>query len=156
MVGLDIEVKNEYDSYLKKIFQSLNLKMYDWEIFMDETICCENGKLTNGLFKPHLHNKNFLNGNDFDKLISKNSYYMIFVDIHAYPRNAKRTNIRKYQDFVESECQIILMCVDVSFIEIYCKDKEILNVIYENCKEHKFDSVKFVSMEQAKNRGVRA
>ena len=149
MVGLDVEVKNGYNSYLEKIFKGIEISTYDWEIMTDDILYKENGEIKQGLFKSNL-----LDGIKFNKMIQRESYYMIFVDIRVYPRNAKRTYIQKYQDFIESECQIVFGCVDSSFITIYCKNRKILETIYNNCIEFKFDSVNYISAEQAKGRSL--
>ena len=149
MVGLDINVKNQYSNYLEKIFQSINLSIYDWEVITDDILVRENGKIKEGLFNSH-----FLNGNNLNEAISKESYYMIFVDLKAYPLNTKRKNIQTYKDFVESECRLIFLCTDSTFIEVYCKDSKTLAKIYDNCINYSFESVMYVSVEQAKTRSM--
>ena len=148
MVGLDIRVKNEYNSYLKKLFESIDLSIYDWYIYWDELHFIENGKTITGF------ESSFLDGNSFVDAISKECYYMVFADFKAYLPGSIRTPTKTYEDFTNSECQIIFSCVDCTFIMIYCKNIDILKKIYANCLSMNVDSVKYTSAEDVKGRTI--
>jgi hypothetical protein len=136
MIGLDIMVKNSTDNYLYKIFSGIDLTKYIWEISSDEILYSENGVDYQKLF-----DKSLISGDEFIKCISKESYYMIFSDIKAYPVGSKLTNITTYEDYLKSDCEIILLCADVKFIDFYSKSNEILKKVYKNCINNKFEQV---------------
>ena len=147
MVGLDFKIKNEYGDYLCKILHSVNVFKYNWEIFSDDIIC--DGKDGSGLFNAYV-----IEGNDFFSKISKNKYYLIFADLKALPTNGTRKNITSFSDFWESDYEIVLLCSDSEFIEFYCKDEDIIEVVIKNCKKNNFDSLKILSIEDARNRSM--
>lgn len=118
MIGLDIKVKNAHSNYLNKILYDINLFNYDWDIITDDFIYYENGELTEYFFGADV-----LNSEEFIKCISRDIYYMIFADIKAYPLGNERIEINTFEDFLRSNCVMVIMCVDVSFIEFYCKKK---------------------------------
>jgi len=148
-IGIRVVIKNEYNNYLEKIFAPINLLQYKWEILTDDIFYEEDGKEDQELFKSYLH---LLEGCSFKKAISRKSYYLIFVDIRAYPCNANIANIQTFEDFMRSECQILFMCWDSSYVNIYCKDKKMLEALYCNCNKFSCESVSYISMEQAKGR----
>ena len=147
VIGLKIKIKNEYRNYLEKIFSPVHLLQYKWEILTDDILYRENGQLEQGLFEI-----GFLDGDSFKKAISRENHYLIFVDIRAYPCNANIANIQTFEDFMKSECQILFMCWDSSYVNIYCKDKKILEALYSNCNKFSCEPVSYISMEQAKGR----
>jgi len=147
LIGIQTEIKNDYGNYLKKIFASVDVLQYEWDIITDDILYKENENTEQGLFKSSV-----LDGQCFNKAISKPSYYLIFADFKAYPSGVNRTKIQTFEDFMQSECEIVFMCCDSSFIEIYCKDEKILRTIYGNCKNFDCESVNYISIEQAKGR----
>ena len=84
MICLDIKVKNKYSNYLYRIFSEINVFDYIWEINADDFLYNENGETNEKLFYA-----NELDGEKFSRCISKESYYMIFTDIKAYPLDKK-------------------------------------------------------------------
>lgn len=146
-IGLNIKIKNEYGNYLAKIFASIDLSIYMWKIITDDILREENGELKQGLFETDLPN-----GNSFKNAISRESYYLIFADFKAYFCDVEYEPIQTFEDFMESNCQIVFMCWDSSFVEIYCKDKKILEKIYYNCKGFDCESISDISAEQARGK----
>lgn len=147
MIALDIQVKNEWNSYLLKIFKEIDLLNYDFEIISDDILYKENGDIKQGLF-----GSDWLTGQEFFNYISKEQYYLIFTDIKAYPSNKEHTEINTFEDFLKSNCIIVFLCVDSSFIEVYCKDRYLLETIYNNCVGDDFEKVEFRSISDVSGR----
>lgn len=151
MVGLDIRVKNQYDKYLYKILNGIKFSSYTWQINYEDFLCLENGAIRETFFGA-----NIMNGDDFFKCISRDSYYMIFADIKAYPINKELTEIKTFKDFVESDCEFILLCTDTSYIEFYCKDKSLLDKVYNNCIGEEFEKVEYRHQKDVCERSLSA
>jgi hypothetical protein len=147
LIGLDIKVKNVYSDYLNKILKGINLFNYVWEINADDFLYSENGELKEDFFGADV-----LNAEEFIKCISRDSYYMIFADIKAYPLDSERIKIKTFKDFLRSSCVMVILCTDTSFIEFYCKEKEILDKIYNNCINNGFDKVEYKSVDDVSER----
>lgn len=92
-----------------------------------------------------------MNGKEFSKCISYSDYYLIFADIHAYPLKGKVKTIETYQDFLVSDCDLVFLCADSEFVEVYCKNKKTLQRIVENCEKYKFKTTE-ISLESAYTR----
>ena len=149
MIGLDIRVKNEYSNYLYKIFNEIDFLNYVWKINTDDFLYLEDGNKKEDFFKS-----NVLSGGEFFKSISRDSYYMIFTDIKAYHIGNDCSEIKTFKDFLESNCELALLCTDSTFIEFYCKDKDILEKVYNNCMNNNFEHVKYVTIEEALERNL--
>lgn len=153
MIGLDIKVKNGYNNYLYKIFNGIDLSNYLWEINTDEIYYDEDGQK-----KEQLFGTDIIGGKEFVKYISKNSYYIIFADIKAYPFNNENSlgnehvKINTLDDFLNSNCQIVLLCTDCTFIEFYCKDRDILDKVYNNCIGDDFEKTEYKSVAEVSKR----
>jgi len=177
LIGVAFEVENKYSNYLKRIFASIDMSAYYWEIVSDQILYEENGKTEQGLFnacineevekssqfepnidkhtKESVYNKGvFIDGKSFANAIERDSYYFIFSDLKAYSNKKKWGNIETYEDFIDSYCEMIFLCVDSMFIEIYCKDERILQIIYDNCKKNNFNSIKYLVDSEAKQKSL--
>jgi hypothetical protein len=60
------------------------------------------------------------------------SQYIIFADLKAFPAGANVLEIDTYEDFVVSDCELILLIVDSTHTSIYCKDPKILSELWDN------------------------
>lgn len=147
MIGLDIKVKNGYSNYLNEILNNIDLFNYVWEINTDDFLYFENGELKENFFGADV-----LNEQEFINCISRDSYYMIFADIKAFPLGSDRIEIKTFKDFFRSSCVMVILCTDSIFIEFYCKKKEILDKVYNNCLSNGFEEVKYKSFDDVSER----
>ncbi|WP_158408364.1 DUF2691 family protein [Desulfosporosinus fructosivorans] len=107
----------------------------------------------NGDIKQNLFGVNVLSGKKFFKCISRDSYYMIFADIKAYPIGNERAEIKTFEDFLESSCEMVFMCTDSIFIEFYSKDRKVLDKVYNNCIGNDFEKVVYKTAADVSGRG---
>ncbi|NLP13487.1 MAG: DUF2691 family protein [Clostridium sp.] len=145
--SLDIRVKNEYSNYLNKILNGINLLNYMWYINTDDFIYPENSSPEENFFGASI-----LSGEEFFRCISRDNYYMIFADIKAYPVGGESTEIETFEDFLKSNCELVFLCTDSIFIEFYCKDRDILDKVYNNCIGDEFEAVQYKSIADATGR----
>ena len=148
MIGIDIKIPNQYGNYLYAIFKGIDLLNFEWEINTDDSIFIENDEIKEGIF----NNANVLNGQEFLKCISRNSYFVIFTDIKAYPLGSNRLEINTFEDFLASNCRIILLCNDSMFIEFYSKNQGVLEKVYNNCIANAFNKVEYKYSEDVLGR----
>ena len=142
MIGLDINLKNASDRFIYKIFDGIDLSKYTWEIYSDFIMYTKDGVDYERLFGCDV-----LDGENFLKCISEDSYYMIFADIKAYPVGSNRVDIETYNDYINSECEIVFLCSDSTFVEFYSKDMQILEKVHKNCVRYKFEKAEFFTEE---------
>ena len=90
-----------------------------------------------------------VSGEEFAHRIASSKYYLVECDIKAYPPGAEstRTYIKTYDEFIDSDCQIILHYYDTLFIRLFCKDEKVAEAVLDNCKEFGFDNVEVLTPE---------
>jgi len=117
MIGLEFEW-NEEIRKLEKLFESFMISNYEWQIIEDE-IVSNNCNLI--LDKKY-------SGDDFKK-IWENLDLIIFLNVQVYLKESMVKPIKTYSEYKDSDCQLMLLISDIRTIEVYSKDKKILNSI---------------------------
>lgn len=140
MIGIRFKIPNEYNCFLKQILENINTQNSVWNIKTDDIIKSDG---------TYLFAKESYKDKEFKSIIGNNNYYLIFVDIECYP-NYNFTNIYNYQDFINSDCYLLIIIVDNIFVDIYAKSKEIINKLKENAIKHNFNDIKIISDLQDK------
>ena len=79
------------------------------------------------------------------KIISENNYYPVFATVQLYLENGKIVEIENYSQFTNSDCQLILMITDNEFVEVYAKEKIVLETIHQNVLNHSFTDIKLIN-----------
>jgi len=140
--GISFEIPNEHGKWLSDILKPFNCKNYNWLVGAGEEYKWQDNDL-----KPLFpHDVNILKGEDLLQFLdSEEPQYIIFADLKAYPIGTNVLKIDKYEDFIYSDCELILLIVDSSYTSIYCKDVETLNQIYTNAKMVNVDSLAYIT-----------
>ena len=125
MRGIEFECSNGYGTILKDLLEPLTFENYDFYIFEDEII-----KDDENWILPKV-----ISGRAFRKLISESSYLVIFVHLQVYKKGAKYKPIKDYQDFINSNCDIVFLLSDNSFVEIYAKEVQIIQTLADNAEK---------------------
>ena len=136
MIGLYIETKNKQNKYLEIILKNVIFENYIWSIGYDEVICSSGASDCLPLF-----NGTVLNGNDFKNCTSDKDYYLLFEEIKAFPQKKTIVEISTFEDYLSSDCELIILCYDTVNIEVYSKNTDILNTIKINCSNNDFENV---------------
>ena len=78
----------------------------------------------------------------YEALVSK-EVYTIFLNLRGYSEAPKVTCFSTYNEFLTSDCQIAIICYDVTFYEVYAKDKMIIQKIVKNAEKHALSVERF-------------
>lgn len=54
--------------------------------------------------------------------------------LHLYPESAFPEQIETYHDFLQSECEIIILMCDCYFVEVYCKSNLWLQLLLKKAR----------------------
>ena len=140
MIGLSFEISEEcanWERVLYEILNGMNVSKYEWEVLFDQILCYNNkNELQGSMFE-----KNRLTGEEFKQSIERERYYMIFVEIKAYPIGSQHDEARTVKAFQEGNCQFAIVCADTYEAEIYSKDEKDLEIIYNNCINNHFPRI---------------
>lgn len=139
--GIQLEIPNEYGSWLGTILQPFDIAAYHWYIGGEEAYFLENGSLGNPLFPREVYG---MDGMHLKGMLEDHVYYVIFANLKAYPKEKDVIDVRTYEEFLHSDCQLALLVVDCVYVAIYCRDMEILDSLYHNAAK-RFDDVRFIT-----------
>lgn len=139
MKEIKFKIKNEYNKFLYKILNGIDSKEFVWVIFEDEVY----NKVGSDLFQDEIYSDD-----SFKKIIKDQDYYTVFLKLQMYSIGSKIEKINNYNDFLNSNCQLILFIVDNVFVDIYVKDNNIVEIIKRNLSLNSFENVDIISNEK--------
>ena len=131
MRGIRFTAPDKYDKFLYYIFESVPFDQYTWYVDQTEIIYYDKAiqKASEDFFDSRI-----MSGHDFKLAISKEDYYVYLANIQAYSVYSPYCVILTYEDFLKSDCELILICADTVDYNIYCKNQELLTQMYIACK----------------------
>ena len=138
--GISFEIPNEYGSLLGDMLKPIDITAFSWRIGDGESYIVVDDKLDRELF---LGNEIILEGTELKSLLVNNRHYIIFADLQAYPKG-EYSDIKTYEDFIKSKCELVLLVVDSSYVTIYCKSEEAIELLYNNAKVCGFKAVAYI------------
>lgn len=149
MRGISFKVFDRDDHILFTILKGIDVRERWWSISQDEIY----SKKDESIFQS----KN-IDGETFLKIISEEKYLMIFANIKAYTNPVYDSYIENYDEFLKSECQIVIICSDVFFYSIYAKDSSIIEIIAKNVKDNEdnFYAIEYITDENDGRKGFSA
>lgn len=130
-----IYLKNEYDIILNKIFHDIDCSNFRWKIEDEEVL---------GEHVEFFFDKTDYSNNEFQNMIQK-EHYPIFLNLQMYYKNSDVNDIKNYEQFLTSSCQLILFIVDNIFVEIYAKNQTILEKISKNAVDFDFSNIEYIN-----------
>ncbi len=95
----------------------------------EESYLVARGGLDEALFPEE---PSIVEGSDLKRLFKDNIYYVIFADLKAYPKGEEVVDIETYEEFKESKCELVLLVADCTYVTVYAKDQEAIELMYEN------------------------
>lgn len=139
--GVRFQIPNKYGKFIADILEPINSCNFSWSAnFHTEIWKSVNGKLGEDLFPDSI-----MNGAEFFDLIHNNTYYLIFVNIQAYPESSTLfSRIHTYEDFIASECKIIILVADSSYVDVYCKELSMIKMLHENAISKGYEHIEYI------------
>lgn len=132
--GVGFKIKQTMEKPLFCIFTNVNIEAFSWFCVPDqEEVWNESGNA------PFFKNTDYT-GKEFSSMI-RHKCNIVFLKLQAYYSKVKYYNIHSYEDFIKSDCQILMLIYDCEFVEIYSKNEDITQTIYSNAINKKFDDV---------------
>ena len=128
-----------YDFHLTKLFDGINLTDFLWYITNSEVYWQED--VNEDLLAPGVYD-----GCTLLSILKKSPCHMIHARIFAVPIGANLlvNKIDDYVDFLESNCEIGILCADC-IAEVYVKSQNLLGYIIENGQKHYKSSMLFIT-----------
>ena len=127
-----------YGTILYDILKRVNIDQYFWAV--DCLFLIDNepdDSLVEGIYLP----------NEFKDAIAK-EHIPLFIRIRAYPLKwygQEIEEVEDYQCFMKSRCEIVLLCSDGGYYEIYAKNPDVLQSIRESCQRIKHNQLEYIT-----------
>ncbi|MCY8202800.1 DUF2691 family protein [Bacillus sp. N12A5] len=67
--------------------------------------------------------------------------------MQAFPFSKTVNQIKTYAEIVDSDCELVLLLADSSYVSIYCKDENVIERIYFNALQNHIVEVQVVTMK---------
>lgn len=141
MRGVSFEIPNTYGKYLFEILDGSQIREFIWRVIDVESYRIENKTLGEPLFPATC----IVDGEKLYREISKDDQYLIFVDLKAFPNEADVKEITTYQEFVDSECQFVLLVVDSSYVTIYAKDQMTIKQLHAKAVTAGYKNIVYIT-----------
>lgn len=68
-------------------------------------------------------------------------YLVIELNLQIFKINKNDCDINDYNDFLHSDCELIMLISDCNFIEMYFKNNELKEIIMRNVKKLELDYI---------------
>ncbi|KIL35620.1 prophage protein [Cohnella kolymensis] len=140
--GITFEIPNRYGKFLGDILKPIEIDEYNWRIGGEESYLIVDGNLGEPMFQEPI---DCLEGKILRSIFTENEYYLIFQDLKAFPKGKTTIEVNTYEDYLLSDCQLVLLVVDSSYITIYCKDKSKVDALYINAKDQRYKNLEYIT-----------
>ncbi len=136
--GVCFEVPNKRFPVIYIILKNIDIKKYFWILIEDDVY----DEIFNGLLKNDRYQ-----GVEFEKIIKNENCYAVFLNLQAYLNENDFIEIKNYDDYLKSKCELVLFIDDNIYVDIYAKDKDVIEIIKKNAENNKFKNIKYITDE---------
>ena len=141
--GITFEIPNTYGNYLSDILEPLSALELFWSIEEQEIYTVQGDRLSDTLLLP---NNTTIENKPFWERLEGNEYYIIFSDLKAYS-TPNIDVVSTYADFLQSNCQLVLLIADCTVVTIYCKIPQLLEALYNQAVVKGFKNIEYITNE---------
>ncbi|WP_342436044.1 DUF2691 family protein [Paenibacillus sp. FSL L8-0436] len=139
--GITFEIPNEYGKWLYHILRPLDCTKYNWLIGPGEEYKSVDHELVS-LFPP---GQDRVDGEVLMGFIdTEEAQYIIHLDLKAYS-SVVASQLKTYEDYLASDCELVLLIVDCIYTTIYCKDSETLDKLAANAEALHVRSLNYIT-----------
>ncbi len=136
--GLRFKLLNKFDFFINKILDGINKDTYVWRISEDQVF------LEKGDF---LYDSYIYSGQKFNEIISKSPYYTAALNLQVFPCGTNFQQINNYCDFLNSNCELVVLMCDTIYVDIYSKSMNIIEIIRLNAQNNNFQEIEYITDE---------
>ena len=136
--GISFEIPQEKADTLWKMLKYIGVEQYTWYVPIDQH------EVWGGDFESDFFDRELYNGSDFQNLIQTN-HYIIFLKLQAYFIPGTVESLHTYNDFIHSNCQLILLINDCQYVEIYAKAQNVIDSLLRTAKANGYKAVDYIT-----------
>ena len=138
MLGISFEIENSYDNYLYKILDDIT-SSFD-NIMVGGEVFDKNG---NSLFKKNIYTKD-----EFESIIKKGDYYIVFLSLAIYDKTSNMSYISDLSCYKKCKPKLYLSVCDSIFVSLYSFNDNIVRKAKSNAIKNHFDKIEDATYEK--------
>lgn len=127
--GIEFEADNT-ESVLRNLDAIMDASQYVW--YIDDT------DLNYFYFRSGIYS-----GKEFKDALDTIST-LSFARIRRYPLGAQIDCVDEYEDFIKSDCDLLILFFDGGYYEVFGKEEEILLRIMDICQKYGYENTRYV------------
>ena len=136
--GISFEITQKATYTLWDIFGTVDTEPFYWYVVQEQT------ETWNKPFGEDFFNKEIYPGDEFSKAIQE-KHFIVFLKLQAYSCVQNFQNISTYEDFKQSDCQILVLVYDCSFAEVYAKNKVVLQAVHQRATQMRYKNLTYIT-----------
>ena len=138
MLGISFEIENKYDNYLCEILDGIT-SSFD-NIMVNGEVFDKNG---NSLFKKNIYTKD-----EFESIIKKEDYYIVFLSLAIYDKTSNMSYISNLSCYKKYKPKLYLQVCDSTFVSLYSFNDNIVCKAKGNAIKNNFDKIEDATYEK--------
>ncbi|WP_340009077.1 DUF2691 family protein [Paenibacillus sp. FSL K6-0276] len=142
--GITFKIPNEHGKILGDLLKPFNTETFHWYIGGEESYFIQNDTLGEALFHKEIYG---MDGRVLKELLESYEYYIIFANFKAFPKEKDVIDVQTYEEFLNSDCQLVLLVVDCEYATVYGKDQVKLEALYHNAIRNGYVDVQYITNE---------
>ena len=129
-----LHLEGEYGFILDELLKKIDIHSMIWEIGFTE------------VFPTERFSADWMDVEAFGKLIKAEPDYLLRMgEFKAFPNKQDIVSINTYQDFIRSNCQIVILIDYSRYMDIYAKNLAVIEQIRENSKNVGTEEVHYIT-----------
>lgn len=128
-------------NFLYQILKCLDIEKYVWYNIEEQSEVLTN---TQDPHENDLFNSCYYDSKKFLECI-KSEHFVIFLKMQAYFEGGKFYNIHSYDEFIKSDCRMVLLVHDCNYVEFYSKDCDDIKAVYNNALNNNYSDVNIIT-----------
>lgn len=138
--GISFQIRQGETDSLQKILDGINVDKLFWYNINSQNEVWSLDKKDVFFKNEYYSGKNFYNQ-------IKQPHHIIFLKLQAYCTEEICKNIETYNNFMTSNCVLLLLIYDCEFVEIYAKDPTMIQTFYKSALKYDFRNIAFITAE---------
>lgn len=138
--GVSFIIPQETSNILFRILKCIKIESFNWYNIISQTEVWDSSHCFN------FFEDDYYEGGKFLELISI-EHFILFLKLQAYSNYNGFSDLHTYEEFINSNCQLLLLIYDCENVEIFVKDFDLSRAIYENALLNGFSKVRYITVE---------
>lgn len=129
--------------WLEEVLKPVKISAYYWQVGSGELYRMIDNQSEKELFR---NDRNVIEGTELENRLITNQQYIISADLQAFPEN-RVTRVETFEEFVESDCQLVLLVVDCIYVTIHSKNQKTIELLNKNAMTCGYENIEYITDE---------